>query len=197
MNGRIISLAGDGRESALEPSDEELLNGCAAGQGQALAALFDRHAEDVHRFLARLRATDASDLDDLVQLTFLEVQRSARRFQGHAAPRTWLLAIAANVARLHARSARRRRGWLGLLAGLPAPRVPSPEKIVERRQLVRRLEAALARLPHDLRVAFVMCDVEEIAAVEVARGLGVPPGTVWRRLHQARKSLRAALEGGS
>jgi len=168
---------------------------CAAGQEQALGALFDRHAEHVHRFLARLRGTDASDLDDLVQMTFLEAQRSARRFRGDSAPRTWLLAVAANVARLHARSARRRRGWLALLAGAPAPRVPSPGEIVERRQLVQRAEAALARLSHDLRVAFVMCDVEEIAAVEVARGLGVPPGTIWRRLHQARKALRAALEG--
>ena len=41
-----------------------------------------------------------------------------------------------------------------------------------------------------------MCDVEEIPGVEVAEVLGVPEGTLWRRLHQARRALRAALDGG-
>jgi DNA-directed RNA polymerase specialized sigma24 family protein len=46
-----------------------------------------------------------------------------------------------------------------------------------------------------LRVVFVMCDVEQVAGVDAAVALGIPPGTVWRRLHDARTRMRAALGG--
>jgi DNA-directed RNA polymerase specialized sigma24 family protein len=42
-------------------------------------------------------------------------------------------------------------------------------------------------------VTFVLCDLEEIPGVEVARTLRVPEGTIWRRLHVARKRIRSAL----
>jgi RNA polymerase sigma-70 factor (ECF subfamily) len=43
-------------------------------------------------------------------------------------------------------------------------------------------------------VVYLMCDVEEIPGVEVARTLGLREGTLWRRLHDARRALRASLE---
>ena len=58
---------------------------------------------------------------------------------------------------------------------------------------MQRLLVALDDLPHDLREAFVMCDLEEVAGVDVARALGVREGTLWRRLHEARRALRCAL----
>ena len=62
-------------------------------------------------------------------------------------------------------------------------------------EMMERLSAALDALPHDLRVAFVLCDVEEVPGVEAARALGVRQGTMWRRLHDARKRLRDMLGG--
>jgi RNA polymerase sigma-70 factor (ECF subfamily) len=43
----------------------------------------------------------------------------------------------------------------------------------------------------------VLCDLEQVPGVEVARALGVPEGTIWRRLHVARKAVRAAVEGNA
>ena len=63
----------------------------------------------------------------------------------------------------------------------------------EHRDLVRRLGHLVAALPYDLRVAFVMCDLEEMPGADAARAIGVPEGTLWRRLHDARKSLRVSL----
>jgi RNA polymerase sigma-70 factor (ECF subfamily) len=60
-----------------------------------------------------------------------------------------------------------------------------------------RLKAAMEGLPHDLREVFVMCDLEEIRGVDAARVLDIREGTLWRRLHEARKALREALEGGA
>jgi RNA polymerase sigma-70 factor (ECF subfamily) len=177
-------------------TDVQLVRACAAGDPAALGALFDRHHVAVFRFLSRLLAASSQDLDELVSETFIHVFRSARSFRGQAAVRTWINAIAANVGRHHVRKETRRRSFLAALRGcLPAPPADA-NQVNERRDLVRRVGQVLSSLPHDLRVVYVMCDVEEIPGVEVAEVLGVPEGTLWRRLHQARRALRAALDGG-
>jgi RNA polymerase sigma-70 factor (ECF subfamily) len=67
---------------------------------------------------------------------------------------------------------------------------------VSNRQLMRRLASAIDELPHDLRVVFLLCEMEGISGTDAARALGLRPGTVWRRLHDARKRLLSILERG-
>jgi RNA polymerase sigma-70 factor (ECF subfamily) len=54
--------------------------------------------------------------------------------------------------------------------------------------------SALAELPFDLRSAFVLCDLEEMSGADAAAALDVRPGTLGRRLFEARRALRAAVE---
>ena len=82
------------------------------------------------------------------------------------------------------------------LASLPSNQSIRPDDEVERKQLLAQLRAALAQLPHELREAFVLCDLEQVSGRDAAISLGVREGTVWRRVHEARKALRAALDGG-
>jgi RNA polymerase sigma-70 factor (ECF subfamily) len=182
-------------------SDEALVAACGVGDSAALGMLFDRHHEAVYRFLSRLVRATASEADDLVQITFLEVWRSAGRFGGKGAVKSWIFGVAANVARHHVRGEVRRRVALAEAAeggGAPASSsaVRSPDEAAMRAQLVDRVGVAMATLSHELRVAFIMCDLEDVPGVEAARVLGVREGTLWRRLHDARKALRAALGGG-
>jgi RNA polymerase sigma-70 factor (ECF subfamily) len=175
-------------------SDEALLAACATGDTVALGALFDRFHVVVYRFVSRLPTTDELAADDLVQATFLEVRRSASKFKGSSSVQTWILGIAANVARHQLRSERRRRirqeGFAERLTAVPA----QPDAEVDRRRLLRRIAEALAELPYDQQVAFVLCDLEQLPGAEVANALSIPEGTLWRRLHVARKAVRAALE---
>jgi len=175
-------------------SDEALVAACAVGESAALGALFDRYHAHVRRFLARMSGTDDRDLDDLVQSTFLEVQRSAAGFGGRAAVRSWILGIAANVVRHHVRTEIRRRTLTAGLLDEPARDSTSPDAALHDRQLIDLVLEAQQQLPHDLRVVFVMCDLEDVPDGEAAGLLGIRPGTLWRRLHEARKALRAALE---
>jgi RNA polymerase sigma-70 factor, ECF subfamily len=193
MRGKLIPLRRlEG--SPAEMSDEALVAACAVGENAALGALFDRYQGAVYRFLARLSGTDERDLDDLVQATFLEVYRASGQFAGRAQVKTWILGIAANVARHHVRSEVRRKAMVSAYAERPQHAAARPDQTAEQRELMARLRAALEELPHDLRVAFVMCDLEEIKGVDAARVLDIREGTLWRRLHEARKALRAALE---
>jgi len=196
QTGKLVALRRV-QGSPREMSDEALIAACAVGETAALGALFDRHNRCVYRFLSRLATTNADDVDDLVQTTFLEMWRSAERYRGKGAVRSWILGIAVNVARHFVRGEVRRRTAHAGLADSPVRAQTGPADVAERRELVDRLHEALRALPHDLRVAFVMCDLEGVSGVDAARAIGIRQGTMWRRLHEARRALRAALEGGT
>ena len=177
-------------------SDEALVAACATGDTAALAALFDRHHAVVFRFVARIASACASDVEDLAQSTFLEMWRSSGRFRQSGSARSWILGIAANLVKHYVRGEVRRRAAMAGLAGQPERgQAGRPDELAAQSQMMARLAAALDALPHDLRVAFVLCDVEEVPGVEAARALGVRQGTMWRRLHDARKRLRHMMGG--
>lgn len=193
MTAKLVPLRRiDG--AVAELSDDALLAACATGDTAALGALFDRFNVAVYRFVARLQTTDELARDDLVQATFLEVRRTASRFRGTSSVKTWILGIAANVARHQLRSERRRRvhqaRFVERLEAIP----DAPDAQVDRRRLLAQIAEVLGALPHDQQVAFILCDLEQLPGVDVARALDIPEGTLWRRLHHARKTMRETIE---
>lgn len=195
MNGKLVPL----RRIAgvvVELSDDALLAACATGDAVALGTLFDRFNEAVYRLLVRLPTTDEFARDDLVQQTFLEIPRIAHRFEGASSVKTWILGVAVNLARRQLRGERRRRihqaRYVERLAALGTPDLP--DVVLDRRKLHERIAHALAALPHDQQIVFVLCDLEQLPGVEIAKVLEIPEGTLWRRLHTARRAMRAAVE---
>lgn len=197
VGGRVVQLRRlDERRAAMsEISDEALLAACGVGDSAALGALFDRHHEAVYRLVSRLLRSEPDETDDLVQTTFLAAWKSAHSYSGRGTVKSFLLGIAANTVRHHFRSTRRRND---AYADWPAP-LPggAPDDAAVRAQQMALLAAGLDRLPLDLRAAYVLCDLEDVPGVEAARVLGVRAGTLWRRLHEARRALRDAIDGGA
>lgn len=184
-------------EAGAQATDDMLLVACARGDQGALGELFDRHQEAVYRFLGRLCRSAPRDIDDLVQATFLEVQRAAHGFHGSSTVKTWIFGIAANVTRHHVRSEIRQRELLdefGQRLELAGSSPRRPDETAEQREMMDRLAEAIDGLPYDLRVVFVACELEDLRGAEVAKTLGIREGTLWRRLHLARKSLSAILD---
>ncbi len=179
-----------------EFSDQALVAAVAVGDRVALGRLFDRHHEALCRFVSRLVHGRADVVEDIVQSTFLASWSAAKRFRGGGQVRSWLFGIAANLVKQNVRSDARKRNALNLVRDTPRSRVKHPKEIAETQELLQRLGPAVAALPHNLRVAFIMCDVEDVAATEAARALGVASGTMWRRVHEARKELRNMLGDG-
>ncbi|MBV8758890.1 MAG: RNA polymerase sigma factor [Deltaproteobacteria bacterium] len=195
--GQIVPLrrVEERRAASSDLSDEALLAACGVGDTAALGALFDRHHEAIYRLISRLLRTDASEIDDLVQQTFLAAWRAAKKFSSRGAVRSYLFGIAANTVRHHIRSSVRRRAALADIP--PPPAAHPPDAATARAQELHRLAIALEQLPDDLRIVYVMCELEEVPGVEAARALGLRAGTLGRRLHEARRALREAIEGGT
>jgi RNA polymerase sigma-70 factor (ECF subfamily) len=178
------------RDVVGQPSDPDALRKLAAGEIGALGELYDRHHEAVRRFVVRATA-DAEDVDDLVHATFLAAAKCAERYDGRPSCRPWLIGIAAQLLR------RRRQSFGRFLAVLSSLRVRAtasdPRSALQARS---DLERALVRLSEAKRLTLLMAEVEGLSCAEIAAALEIPIGTVWTRLHAARRELRRAMEVG-
>jgi RNA polymerase sigma factor (sigma-70 family) len=174
-------------------NDDDLLSQVAAGHLDGLGVLFDRYNQPLRRFLSRLQVP-VGDLDDLVQLTFLQVPRAAARFEPERSVKAWLFGLATVVVKRHRRTIARFARKISALAREPAGKAPpTPVDLVGEEQSVRQARQALADLSGKKREVFVMVVLEQLPGETVARMLGIPVGTVWTRLHHARRELRALL----
>lgn len=172
--------------------DVELVRACAEGDQLALAELHRRFAAQLWRFLSRLLG-DAQEIEDLVQATFIDVWRGAAGFRGESAVKSWIFGIAHNKARRLIRGYGRKRAFLDLLTLLPQSPAPAIDDQTSDRRTLERVAELLGELSPEQRSAFVMVDLEGITTVEAARALSLRPGTLRRRLFDARRRLKKAL----
>ena len=151
------------------------------------------HSARVYRLAYRLTG-NRPDAEDLTQEVFVRVFRSLSSYQ----PGTfegWLHRITTNLFLDHARRKQRIRfDALPDDVGDKLPGfLPSPAVGFDEQGFDADIEAALAELQPDFRVAVVLCDVEGLTYEEIAAVLDVKIGTVRSRIHRGRSMLRKAL----
>jgi RNA polymerase sigma-70 factor, ECF subfamily len=158
--------------------------------------VYDEHAEFVWCSLRRLGVAPAS-VDDALQDVFVVVHRRLREFEGRSSLRTWLFGIVLGIARNYRRSARRRAPEGALAAeatdDLPSPDARGPEGRAEDAEAVRALYSLLDQLDEDKREVFVLADIEEMTAPEIAAALSLNVNTVYARIRAARLAFEQAV----
>jgi RNA polymerase sigma-70 factor, ECF subfamily len=173
--------------------DAVTLRRAQRGDDAACRAFVRRYERPVFALLGRLLARRERELDDLAQETFLRAFAALPRFRadGPARLSTWILTIAARLALDELR--RKPPGFepLTVLVDLPAPARADDD--TRRRRLAEAILAALAELPNEYRIAFVLREFHELEYPEIADALGIDRGTVKSRLARARAGLRVAL----
>ena len=175
-------------------AEDELVARIRARDVDALASVYDAHHVAL-RVLARRLVGDDSIAEDLVHDTFVALPGAMRTFRGSSSLRTFVMGIAVNRAKKYIRTASRRRAaYERHAAQPPPPDAQPPDVALARRQLAEALHRALDSLPHDQRVAFVLCEIDELTSSAAAAIVGSPEETIRTRLYHARRKLRARLE---
>jgi RNA polymerase sigma-70 factor (ECF subfamily) len=175
--------------------DADAMRRLCHGEIGALGEIYDRHHLGVRRFVVRTTGS-THDADDLVHTIFLTVAKIAPNFDPSRSCRAWLLGIAVRVTKRHrTANARWSRALSRLEQVVPFSSI-DPERAIDARAELLRIEKALAGMNEKDRVALVMVDLEGLRCDEVAAALDVPIGTVWRRIHDARRKLLALLSEG-
>jgi RNA polymerase sigma-70 factor (ECF subfamily) len=161
-------------------------------RAQAIDAetLFREHARFVASFLRHM-GTSESDLDDLLQDVFVLAHRKGGYLPGPAAPRTWLASLVIRVV-IARRRMRARRPQASALVENVADDARGPADVFEARRSLERVQAALEQLSLEHRAAFILFEIEGESCESIAVLWGVPVGTVYSRLHNARKRFLAA-----
>jgi RNA polymerase sigma-70 factor (ECF subfamily) len=185
------SRVGFGHEQEMEPSDASLWARSRAGDTEAFALLFQRHATATYNYCFR-RLGDWTTAEDMLSVVFLEAWRRREKELPEDKVLPWLYGITTNVIRNQRRSERR---FAAALRRMPEP--PSEatftdgtdERLDDETQMGRALDL-LAQLPRHEREVFALCAWMELSYEDAALALGVPVGTVRSRLARARQRLR-------
>ncbi len=170
----------------------------AGGPRRRFLALYAEHLDTVWRGLRSL-GVPAASVEDAAQDVFMAVHRRLADFAGRSSERTWIFGIVLHVARNHRRR-ERRKGGHGPFDQEPAGRGPGPDEEAETAESVEHLARLLEALDETKREVFVLGEVEQMTAPEIAEALGINVNTVYSRLRAARLEFTAALQrsrGGS
>ena len=158
------------------------------------------HGDRVYGALRRF-GLNAAEADEVAQEVFVRAWRGLARFEERAQLSTWLYRIAFNEARRYVSRRRPPRAEAdadgdGDDPVLSLPESPLLEPIAQTldREFEQAVDAALAQLPDEWRVAVVLRDLEGLSTREAAEIVGVRQAAFKSRLHRGRMQLRTLLE---
>ena len=179
-------------------ASREHAQGIAAQEFDQLVRL---HQRRIYRVLLTL-VRDQDLADNLTQECFLRAYRKRDSFRGEASVETWLIRIAINLARDHARS-RRAQFWRNLFHRVPQTETPileapdhspSPEVAILAREQLAAVGSILAKLSPQQRSVFSLRFFEELSLEEIAEAMELEVGTVKAHLFRAVSAVRKKLK---
>jgi RNA polymerase sigma-70 factor, ECF subfamily len=153
--------------------------------------LYAEHFDFVWRTLRRLGVWPAG-LDDAVQDVFIVMLRRQADFRGQSSYRTWLFGIASNVAREYRRK-HQRAGEVAPLSDAQRATGPSPLEQASNSEALRIIDRFLATIDEDKRDVFILAELEQMSAPEIASALSIKLNTVYSRLRAARQAFTAMI----
>jgi RNA polymerase sigma factor (sigma-70 family) len=174
--------------------DGSLLQRFVADREQAaFTALVQRHERFVLRVCQRVLG-DSHAAQDAVQATFLVLARKASVLDQDRPLAGWLYKVAYHLAlRLRAVAARRRRSEKDAAGRRSSQDAGEYSADLEEQEMARVLGEELERLPEKYRVPLVLCYFDGRTHAEAARAIGLPRGSMAKRIDQGLERLRERL----
>jgi RNA polymerase sigma-70 factor, ECF subfamily len=186
----------------LDP-DAALMLRVKQGDTSAFTGLVDKYKQPVMNLVFRM-LRDASEAEDLAQNVFVQVHRSASRYEVSSKFSTWLFTIARNLCLNEIR--RRSRHPTESLHAFPSEHEDQAERQFEDKktfsppesllqvELADKIEEALATLPENQRIALLLCRQDELSYDDIAEVLGCSLSATKSLIHRGRETLKARLK---
>lgn len=175
------------------PTDHELIKRIARGDRDALAALYRKMERPVYRFI-QSRLNDPFEASDILHDVFMEVWRSADRFEGRSKLQTWIFGIAYRKV-----IDRHRKAGRTSLVGTPDETLPddaaTPEACIAASQDATQVQQCMAQLSDDHRTAISLAFWEDMTYRDIAEVCKTAEGTIKTRIFHAKKLLLRCLSG--
>ena len=184
--------------SAEASIDHMLMRRIAQGDDEAFAALIERHQDMVVGTVAKMLG-NASEAEDISQQVFLRIWKSAKRYKPSAKFTTYLFTITRNLVFNEIRRRKRRNEVSNdereetTHREIPESDEYRPDREMERSELGKMVDKAIAALPEQQRMAVVLRRYEQMPYEEIADVLGISLSAVKSQLFRARTTLREAL----
>ena len=170
----------------------QLLTQIAHGDRKALAALYRALEKPVFRFIMS-RLNDPFESNDVLHDVFMDVWKSAGKFEGRSKVQTWIFGIAyRKVIDLH-----RKRGRQTLTDEVPESidEDADTEACMAAGQEAEHVRACVGQLKDDHRTVINLTFFEDMSYGEISDVVGIPEGTVKTRVFHAKKLLMRCLQG--
>lgn len=187
----LAHLVAPGTELMVEQADD-LVSRAIDGDPKAMERIVLEHQGRVTRLLVRMLG-QRQDLEDLVQVVFLETMKSLCRFRGDSSLSTFIGGITVTVAKRTMRPT----AWIrrrGPMPEEPAAGDASPERIAVGREQLRRVRIALENISKKKRVAFLLYVVEGMPVEAISEHTGSSVAATYAQINHARKELRRLAE---
>lgn len=187
----------------LRLADEaDLVDAARQGEEKAARELIRRLNPRLFRIARGIVESDA-EAEDVVQEAYLNAFTRLDDFRGEARFSTWISRIALNAALMRKRAGRPHEEYDTVsednhtqdrVLAFPGGGPDQPDAALGRGQIRSMLEQAVAELPDEFRLVFLLREAEGMSVIAIARDLDLNPITVKTRLFRARRRLRTLLE---
>ena len=189
--------------AAEQDPDAALMLRVKQGDDEAFALLVDKYKQPVMNLIYRM-LRDLTEAEDLAQNVFVQVYKSAARYQVSSKFSTWLFTIARNLCLNEIR--RRSRHPAESMDETHAeqddqPRhqfedktVGSPPDRVLQGELEEKIEQALLELPENQRLAILLCRQDELSYEDIAKVLNCSLSATKSLIHRGRETLKLKLK---
>lgn len=185
-----------GRElDPLTPADDHFsLGTCefSLGEDRHLADLYRRESPGLVRMVSR-QTRNKDDAQDLVHDVFMRLARLGDLGPSLERPRAYLRRIASNLLKDRARSAARNSASLHVIADEETLAAIDPHRLLESRDMLRRLEAAIMRLRPKTREIFMAHRMEGLTYAQIAVRTGLSIKAVEKQMSKALVQLDRML----
>lgn len=181
--------------------DQLLVERAQRGDKHAFELLVAKYQRKLVRLISRI-VRDSAEVEDVAQEAFIKAYRALPQFRGEAAFYTWLYRIGVNTAKNFLVAQGRRAPTSTEKDAEEAETfedagqlrdINTPESILMSRQIAVTVNAAMDKLPEELRTAITLREVEGMSYDEIAELMNCPIGTVRSRIFRAREAIATDL----